>query len=131
MINVWTDAGCLIDQSRGSWAYIIELENDTIKESGEIPHCNNSNDAEIYAILKATELLCCESPHEGMVTYWTDSLHAIKILIGNKSKNYKSALKLINLLNIVDYQYTFNYLPRNTTPQLKWCDTNANLKGVL
>ena len=121
MTRIFTDASYCYETGTGTYAYFIYA--DTVHTGwGTLKNLRNSNDAELHAIYMALcnlLLINCDD----LYIFWTDSLHGIQMIHRDgKSNNneYPIVKQITRLLN--GKQYNFNYAPRNSLPELWWCD---------
>ena len=117
-INIYTDASYYHENGTGAYAYFIY--GDTVHTGfGTLTNLENSNDAELHAIYMALCNLLLIYDGE-ICIFWTDSFHSIKILERPQKKWYPITNKMNPLLKKI--HYNFNYAPRNSLPELWWCD---------
>lgn len=138
MINIYTDAS-FCDGIAG-WAFVIE---------GDIPKLSNGNftvsnckfdtphkacgvtiagcpiEAELIAIKMATSAILDRD--QTMILYHSDCLHAVNMLMRqNRSYRHDKYLNaIIKMLHKNQFSYWFNYVPRNSTERMLWCDQQA------
>lgn len=127
MINVYTDGSYIQETGMGAWAYWIETPDNTYKSWGTIKNCSDALYVELYAIYMASFAVCI-LPEQPTVIYWCDSLSAVHMLYRPQRKyGYTDKTDIRDqILEIVHFcsctGYCFNYIPRNSTPEHKWCD---------
>lgn len=120
-ISVYTDASYHISTKRG--AYAIHIEGDEVSHRlvGRVDGMDDPLDCELHAVYIASAILNLYD-YRGLVIFWIDSVPAIMKI----TKEHTDGRPLVKeILNITNFSAVYNYLPRNSHVQHKWCDTKA------
>lgn len=123
MINVWTDASHFPEDNTGTYAYWVQDEHGHVhKGSGTLSNITYSTQAELHAMYMALFVVAILERKENLITFWTDSLQGCHLMYkGNEKYPIQKQINKFNY-EYIGSQLIFNYIPRNSTKEHKWCD---------
>tara|TARA_B000000609_G_C24176494_1_gene354412 strand:+ start:1298 stop:1732 length:435 start_codon:yes stop_codon:yes gene_type:complete len=101
MINIYTDGSCVTSTRKGGWGVFIQYDNNEFEYYGQESETTN-NRMEIYAVIRALEIVKDKFSSEKEINIYIDSNYVVKgiteWLPKWKLKNWKTTARK-NVLN--------------------------------
>lgn len=108
-INIWTDGACSGNPGPGGWAFLIDLNGETVEDAGSNPNTTN-NQMELWAVMEAL----WEVKDGSTVVIHTDSKNVIGWLSLNWKRRVKETALICNSIDAViaskELTVTFEYV---------------------